>query len=161
MRLPLPNFLLSLCLLQQWLLLTQGFEVPDSANLSSWALPSCFAPCLRQWCGRPSDGPGIINDTSCICTKAVFDAFDAEEEPCITGVSNCNWKEYWTGNRVYSDKCGFPKIPGKFDGHFSYVPHISSALAVESICLGLRLACKVYRFVSWGPEDALIIAAYV
>nr|XP_036587407.1 CFEM domain-containing protein [Colletotrichum truncatum]KAF6798349.1 CFEM domain-containing protein [Colletotrichum truncatum] len=65
------------------------------------------------------------------------------------------------GFRVYSDKCGIGKVPSMFKEHPSYVPHIASVVAVETVCLGLRLACKAYQFVLWGPEDFFLVTAYI
>ncbi|TID06786.1 hypothetical protein CH35J_000492 [Colletotrichum higginsianum] len=103
MRPASPAYSAYLFLLQQWPFFTSCFEVPDSANLSSWSLPSCF----------------------------------------------------------YADKCGIGKALEEFKENPSYVPHIATIVGVETVCFGVRLASKVYRFTSWGPDDFLIAAAYV
>ncbi|OBR02789.1 hypothetical protein CH63R_14015 [Colletotrichum higginsianum IMI 349063] len=64
-------------------------------------------------------------------------------------------------NNEYADKCGIGKALEEFKENPSYVPHIATIVGVETVCFGVRLASKVYRFTSWGPDDFLIAAAYV
>ncbi|TKW54866.1 hypothetical protein CTA1_13 [Colletotrichum tanaceti] len=61
----------------------------------------------------------------------------------------------------YADKCGLGNNSEQFRHNPSYVPHIITIVGVEAICLGFRLASKVYRLTSWGPDDFFIVGAYV
>ncbi|KAJ0164872.1 hypothetical protein CTA2_13019 [Colletotrichum tanaceti] len=74
---------------------TSNFNVPDSANLSSWTMPPCFAPCLHEWCGRPSAGLDIINDTACICTETAETVFAQVEDECLENRSTCGSPDFW------------------------------------------------------------------
>ncbi|KAJ0154806.1 hypothetical protein CTA2_12965, partial [Colletotrichum tanaceti] len=86
----LPSYLAyHLFLLQQWPLFTWCFEVPDSANLSSWSLPSCFAPCMRMWCGDFLEYADLTNNTACICNEAAGKFFVDLVNTCLQDKSDC------------------------------------------------------------------------
>nr|CCF70896.1 EC21 protein [Colletotrichum higginsianum] len=96
MRPASPAYLAYLFLLRQWPFFASCFEVPDSSNLSSWSLPSCFAPCMRTWCGIFLEGADLINNTACICNETVDKVFNDVTNTCLQDKSDCSSREYWS-----------------------------------------------------------------
>ncbi|KAL0935161.1 CFEM domain-containing protein [Colletotrichum truncatum] len=60
----------------------------------------------------------------------------------------------------FSPTLGF-EIPDSVNLSSWTLPPCFAPCLLETVCLGLRLACKAYQFVLWGPEDFFLVTAYI